>query len=583
MLRSKLAWGGVVLVLLLAWAGYLAWSAYEARAALRAAQDDAVALKQAVLDGDEATAATSLRSFSRHADTARDRTDGWSWRAAEKVPWVGDDAAAVRLLAGTASVLGHQVAATHLIDGDADLITALSPRGGRVDLAAVRRVTPGIATLDTALTDASDTLADVHVGALTTWVRPSFAKFTGKVDDARRAISSADRVAKVLPDLLGGGAPRTYLLRFNNNAEIRASGGMPGAWALLRADRGKLTMVRQGNAAVDFPEFPAPAASLTPAEQKIYGIQPAVFFQDTGFIPDFPRSADLVRAMWDKRFPEVRLDGVVEVDTVALGHLLKATGPVEAPDGVTLTSDNAVDELLNRVYLRLADPRQQDAFFASVARSMFDRVSGGVPAPAALFRGLGTAVDEGRIHVHAFDPELQASIDGTAVAGAMDYSASRTPQLGIHLNDATGSKMSYYLSTSVATTARSCRGGVQELHTVATLAEQDLDPATLPFSVSGGGLYGTPVGQQLVLVRVYGPAGGSLSGFTFADQPVDVEPIDDRGRPVAVTVVQLKPGEQVRVEWTTRSGPGQRKDTVQQVTPGLTDRPYQTRIPTACH
>jgi hypothetical protein len=580
-LRSKLAWGGVVLVLLLAWAGYLAWSAYAAHAALSSAQEDAVELKQALLHGDRATAARSLRAFVRHTDAARERTDGWSWRVAEKTPFVGDDAAAVRRLADISSDLGHEARATQLIDGDTDVITTLTPKDGRVDLAAVRRVAPGIARLDTALTDAAARLAGVRAQGLTSWVRPSFEKFTTKLDSAHRAIASADRVAKVLPDLLGEGTPRNYLLRFNNNAEIRASGGMPGAWALLRADRGRLTMVRQGSAAVDFPEFPTPAATLTSVEQKIYGVQPAVYFQDTGFIPDFPRSADLVRAMWDTRFPDVKLDGVVEVDTVTMSRLLRATGPIEAP-GVTLTADNAVDELLNRAYFRIPDPRQQDAFFATVARSIFDRFSTGVAAPAELFRGLGAAVDEGRVHVHVFEPQLQASVDGTAVAGAMDFSESRTPRLAIHLNDATGSKMSYYLRSSVVTTAARCDGGIQELHTVATFAEQDLDPAALPFSVSGGGLYGTPVGQQLVLVRIYGPAGGELDGFTFDGKGIDVEPVDDHGRPVAVTVVQLKPGQKTRVEWVTRTGQGQTGDAVQQLTPDLTARPYETTISSAC-
>ena len=46
---------------------------------------------------------------------------------------------------------------------------------------------------------------------------------------------------------------------------------------------------------------------------------------------------------------------MISIDPVALSYLLAVTGPVTV-DGVTLTADNAVDELLNGTYLRLRGP-----------------------------------------------------------------------------------------------------------------------------------------------------------------------------------------------------------------------------------
>ena len=39
--------------------------------------------------------------------------------------------------------------------------------------------------------------------------------------------------------MLGGDGPRNYLLVFQNNAEIRATGGLPGSWAEVHAEDGK--------------------------------------------------------------------------------------------------------------------------------------------------------------------------------------------------------------------------------------------------------------------------------------------------------------------------------------------------------
>jgi hypothetical protein len=356
---------------------------------------------------------------------------------------------------------------------------------------------------------------------------------------------------------------------------------MPGAWALVRASHGKISMVRQGTAG-DFPEYPAPVLPLTDAEQQIYDVHPGVFYQDTGFIPDFPRSADLVHAMWEKQFPDVPIDGVLEVDTVTLAYLLDATGPVQAPGGPELTSANAVDELLNATYERIPDPVKQNEYFAGVAQAVFDKLTVGTGSPTKLLSALGAAVNEGRVHVHLFDRHLQQQVDGTAITGAMDFAQSRNAQIGIYLNDATGSKMSYYLRDTMKTRATSCAQGVQTLHTAATFSEQDLDPAKLSESVTGPGDYGTPKGEQLVLVRIYGPVGGTFGPFSFDGEETPTTLVTDRGRPVAVTAVQLKPGQTVHVEWTTKTARGQAGDATQQLTPDLTAKPYTTTIPTAC-
>jgi hypothetical protein len=551
------------------------------RSDLLAAEKDATALQSALLTGDQEAADRAMRAFSRRAESAREGANSPLWRVAEVLPFVGDDATAVRLMSDAASDVGHQARQTVFRDDRGDLLGALTPHVGRIDLAAVRRLAPAVSRLDGTLTSAVTTLSDVHAGGLSSWVRPAYQKFTTRLDTLQGAMARADRAVPMLPDALGAQGPQTYLLRFNNNAEIRASGGVPGAWAVLRADHGRISMIRQGSTD-DFPPFPAPVLPLTDAEKKIYDLQPAEYFQDTGFIPDFPRSADLVHAMWDERFPDEPIDGVIEVDTVTLAYLLKATGPIQVPAGPVLTAQNAVAELLNGTYQRIPDPARQNVYFAAVAQAVYKKLTAGGGSPSRLLRGLAAASNEGRVHVHLFDPKLQAQLSGTAVAGELDFKQTRSAQIGIYLNDATGAKMSYYLRSTMKTRATGCSGGVQTLHTSARLSEVDLDPGSLPDYVSGGGAYGTPIGQQLLLVRIYGPVGGTFGPFSFDGKETPIDQAADRGRPVAITVVQLKPGQTVDVEWTTKTARGQAGATTQQLTPDLTAKPYTTTIRSAC-
>ena len=81
--------------------------------------------------------------------------------------------------------------------------------------------------------------------------------------------------------------------------------------------------------------------------------------------------------------------GVISLDVVAMSYLLEGVGPVQVGD-VTLTSDNAVEMLLNRPYLEL-DPARQDAFFALAAKTVFESLTGDVAAPRDFFAGLSRA------------------------------------------------------------------------------------------------------------------------------------------------------------------------------------------------
>ena len=77
------------------------------------------------------------------------------------------------------------------------------------------------------------------------------------------------------------------------------------------------------------------------------------------------------------------VDGVLSIDPGALALVLGATGPVTLPTGQALTAGNAERLLLNTVYLQIADPRAQDAFFAATASSVFDAMLRGRPRFAA--------------------------------------------------------------------------------------------------------------------------------------------------------------------------------------------------------
>lgn len=496
------------------------------------------------------------------------------------LPVVGGDASAIRTAADTGDALVHGALRQLVAGADWRLADRLTPRHGRMDLHALRALAPTVRSVAGEFTSAQQRLGQVDAAGLSGFLRGRFESLRGQVDQAAVALAAADRAVRVLPHILGAHGPQTWLLVFDNNAEVRATGGMPGAAALVRTDHGRITLGQQATAG-DFPVLKRPVIPLTRAERAIYDVHPGIYWQDANFTPEFPRSAEIWAARWRQRFGQ-RVDGVASVDAVTLSYLLRATGPVTV-DGVRLTAADASSELLHRVYARLRVAAAQDAFFRDVARAMFHTVTTGVAHPSVLLGAIAQAVDEGRVHAHSFDPQVQRVVDPTMLAGNLDVHAGPHPQLGLWLNDATGSKMSWYLRTTTRVTSQRCVAGRQTLTATTTFrSTAPRDAARLTPYITGGGNYGTARGHQLVLARVYGPVGGALRGFRFAGRAVKVPTVDDRGRPVATTVVDLAPGQATRMTWQVTTGPHQPAATVLTQGPGMQARPARTTIRSSC-
>ena len=149
------------------------------------------------------------------------------------------------------------------------------------------------------LNAAAGRLRAIDSRTLSSRVAPAYAEISAAVDTASTSFAAADRAVQVLPTMLGKDGPKKYLLMFENNAEIRATGGLPGAYALVTTDKGKISLTRQG-APKDIGRFDKPVLPQSEAEKQIYFDQIATFFQDTNFTPEFPRTAELVREMWKR-------------------------------------------------------------------------------------------------------------------------------------------------------------------------------------------------------------------------------------------------------------------------------------------
>src|SRR5690606_257909 len=119
--------------------------------------------------------------------------------------------------------------------------------------------------------------------------------------EAAGSLAAVERAAKLVPVMLGAEGPRNYVLLFQNPAELRSTGGIPGALALIHTENGRIDLAAQASSS-DFPHYDAPVLELSSETRGLYGDITGEYIQDVNLTPEFPLSAQLAREMWRLQF-----------------------------------------------------------------------------------------------------------------------------------------------------------------------------------------------------------------------------------------------------------------------------------------
>jgi len=577
-----------VLVLIIAgvaWVGIRGWMA---KSELEAAIPLANQVKTKILAADTDGASADAASLASHAAAAASLTGDPIWGAAELVPFVGPNLSAVGEAASVIDLIAKDAIVPMTADVASIGVSGFQPVNGAVDLAPLIAAQPTVAKASETFHVAAQRVSSIDADSTLEPVRSAVAQLDSAVGEADSLLDGVNRAITLAPKMLGADGDRNYLLLFQNPAELRAGGGITSALALLRTSGGAVSLVQQASGS-DFATFNPPAVELPEETRGLYSDRPASYVQNTTLVPQFDLSGQIASKMWTDTYGGT-VDGVMSFDPVALSYLLKATGPVELPSGDTLTSDNAVSFLLSEVYSKYPEPAIQDAVFASAAKAVFERVSSGGIDAKALLEALSRAAGEGRFSIWNANPDDQAVLADTTLAGGLPALTQDATGLGVYFNDATGGKMDYYLDTAVSTASELCRAdgrpAFQVTVTLTNTAPADA-ASSLPRYVTGAGAFGVSPGNISTIVYVYGPQSvGALTDATIvtkldsgsADAPGHAS--FDSDRTVAVFPVELAPGESrtMTVEYLGQAGNPLQIDT--HITPTIKPSVYSTEINT---
>ncbi|MCD6225956.1 DUF4012 domain-containing protein [bacterium] len=260
-----------------------------------------------------------------------------------------------------------------------------------------------------------------------------------------------------MPYLLGKDETRKYLLIFQNDGELRPTGGFWTAYGILAVDNGKITpLVSEDMYALD-KRF----NSSIPAPEPIKKYLKNVYYwhlRDMNLSPDFRLSLEQFLPLYQKVAREKKVDGVVAVDTQVLVSLLKVLGRVGVPGWGNFSADPdkrcfgapqvvcQLEFLADKPLTEIKENRK--GFIGPIMHSILANAMG---APRSQIPALAQAFFDNLSSKHLLfyfpDEKLQKAIEKLGYGGRIkDFSEDY-----FHLNDANfgGAKSNLFITQEV--------------------------------------------------------------------------------------------------------------------------------------
>lgn len=179
------------------------------------------------------------------------------------------------------------------------------------------------------------------------WLRSNFDN--GRLQEAivQRVVPSTGSATTTpfLESALGMKEPRTYLVLFLNNTELRPGGGFIGSYAVVKMDKGKPSVEKiEGTETLD--NYAKDVGFTAPDPLTKYLKIKKWQFRDSNWSPNFPTDAETALALYSAEhgIDASEISGVIGVTPTLFEEILKITGPVTV-DGIEFNSGNFTETL----------------------------------------------------------------------------------------------------------------------------------------------------------------------------------------------------------------------------------------------
>lgn len=345
-----------------------------------------------------------------------------------------------------------------------------------------------------------------------------------------------------LPEILGNKEPKTFLVLFQNDAELRATGGFLTAYGVFKVDKGKMQVIKSE----DIYKLDEAKKKKLPAPDPILKYHTNVFtyeLRDSNISPDYLVSMKEFEGKVSELVPDFpKYDGIIALDTHVLVNVIKILGDFNIY-GRTFSAENdkrcdcpkAIYELEDYATRPVAYVREERKDIIGVLLYQIMQRSLGVSPSKYWGKLFQMFLDEAK-QKHALfyfhDEEAQKGIEALNFGGRMmdvtgDY---------LHVNNVNfaGAKSNLFVKQSVKQEINVENDG--SIKKTLTISYKNPSPPS-NCNLEAGQLCLNGILRNWL--RVYVPAGATLLEFTGSEK--DTVTYDELGKTVFEGFLTVKP------------------------------------------
>jgi hypothetical protein len=229
-------------------------------------------------------------------------------------------------------------------------------------------------------------------------------------DELKNLIAQSKILAGSTPEILGKSQSKTYLVLFENNMELRPTGGFIGSYGLVTFDGGRLSDFTVND--IYSADGQLNGHVEPPAAIKNYLGEANWWFRDSNWDPDFPTSAKRAEWFLDKEIGR-SVDGVVAVDLFPIKEILKYTGPVFLPDfNLDISSANLYEQTQEEVQSGFFPGTHKKAsFLTALSRSLLlETQKLNLRQKLSVLKSFYVSLEGRRMQIFLHDRSLQNAI-----------------------------------------------------------------------------------------------------------------------------------------------------------------------------
>jgi len=286
------------------------------------------------------------------------------------------------------------------------------------------------------------------------------------VDQGVTFVSDARPLIKILPSLLGDPSDKKYLVIFQNDKELRPTGGFITAYAIFRIANGVVHVEEASD--IYALDAGISGKETAPAPIKKYLANVSVLhLRDSNLSPDFITSMEKFNSIYKKAKDYVKVDGIIALDTSVLVSTIKILDDEVYADGIKFTSkiDPRCDcpQVIYQLESLISTPKSVDLKVTTLAAVQAQRkdIIGSLmyaimekalkSSPklywGPLFQDILTQVQQKHILFDIYNKDAQSGIEALNAAGRIrafdgDY---------LHINEANfgGAKSNLFVKEAV--------------------------------------------------------------------------------------------------------------------------------------